>query len=171
MWWWFSNGSPRWRGRDDDHAAHGQPAAANLTGPGGGVANGERQQAGPRGEFHLVGHGEQRRRGRVGSDDVTLLPVGGRDDHDIGHGGGDGRGGKACGFGERQPVGEIGGALGAQDVPLPGVCGRGGGGVGYGQQLLDSRADHGTVDGYAEKGVRRTGGYRGPRTLRWVRQR
>ena len=33
-------------------------------------------------------------------DDAALLPVDGRDNHDSGHGSGDGRGGRACGFGE-----------------------------------------------------------------------
>ena len=31
---------------------------------------------------------------------LAVLPVDGRDNHDIGHGGGDGRGGYACGFGD-----------------------------------------------------------------------
>ena len=90
---------------------------------------------------------------------------------------GTGHGGRACGFGERQPVGGIGRgrALGAQDVLLRGVCGRGGGGIGYGQQLLDSRADHGTVDGYADGYADgysgRLRGHRSPRTWRWGHRR
>ena len=69
-------------------------------GPGGGDADGERQESRDGGEFYVVGDGEQRWGRGIGGDDVAVLPVDGRDNHDIGHGGGDGRGGCAWGFGD-----------------------------------------------------------------------
>ena len=60
--------------------------------------------------------------GESAGDDAAVLPVDGRDDHDIGHGGGDGRGGRTCGFGERQPVGGVGRALGAGGPYYYGAC-------------------------------------------------
>ena len=74
--------------------------APKYPGPGGGDADGERQESRDGGEFHVVGDGEQRWGRGIGGDDVAVLPVDGRDGHDIGHGGGDGRGGCAWGFGD-----------------------------------------------------------------------
>ena len=111
------------------HIRAGNGAGAGPSGSDGGVAFGERRQPGPRGEFHPVGDGAERRQRRIGGDDAALLPVDGRDHHDIGHGSGDGRGGRACAVRKRQSVGGTGRALGARDVPLRGVCGRGGGRV------------------------------------------
>ena len=74
----------------------GAPApapAADQPGPGGAVALGERQQPGYRRLVHPVGDGAQRRRRRRGGDDAALLPVDRRDDYDLRHLGGHGRGG------------------------------------------------------------------------------
>ena len=79
------------------------------TGLGGGVANGERQESRDGGEFHVVGDGEQRWGRGIGGDDAAVLPVDGRDDHDIGHGGGYGRGGCSCGIGDQCAVDIAGG--------------------------------------------------------------
>ena len=129
------------------HIHAGNGAGAGPSGSDGGVAFGERQQPGPRGEFHPVGDGTERRQRRIGGDDATLLPVDGRDHHDIGHGSGDGRGGRACGFGERQAVGGVGRALRAGNILLRGVRGRGGRRVRYGQQLLHIHAGNGAGAG------------------------
>ena len=56
-------------------------------------------------QFHAVGDGEERWCRIWGGDDVALLPVVGRDDLNIGYGGGQGPGSRACRFGEQQPVG------------------------------------------------------------------
>ena len=133
----------------------------------GGDAFGERRQPGPRGEFHPVGDGAERRQRRIGGDDAALLPVAGRDHHDIGHGSGDGRGGRACAVRERQAVGGRGRALGARAILLRRVRGRGGGRVRYGQQLLHIRAGNGAgagpsgSDGGVAFGERRQPGRRG----------
>ena len=52
--------------------------------------------------LHPVGDGAKRWRRGLRGDDAALLPVGGRDHHDVGHRGRYGRGGGACRFGQRQ---------------------------------------------------------------------
>ena len=59
--------------------------------------------------------------------DAALLPVDGRDYHDIRHTGGHGRSGAACRVGDQQRVGESDRAVDAGDVLLRGVRGRGDG--------------------------------------------
>ena len=78
----------------------GGRGGAEVSGPGGGEADGERQESRDGGEFHVVGDGEQCWGRGIGGDDVAVLPVDGRDNHDSGHGGGDGRGGCAWGIGD-----------------------------------------------------------------------
>ena len=76
--------------------------AAGATGPGGSVAEGERQRTGRGDDVHPVGHGEQCRRRRLAVGDDALLPLAGRDHHDDRHAGGGHRcGGGACRVGER----------------------------------------------------------------------
>ena len=72
----------------------------------------------------------------VGGDDAAVLPVDGRDDHDIGHGGGEGRGGCACGIGDQCAVDIADGAGNGWSVLLRGVRGCGDGRIRHDRQLL-----------------------------------
>ncbi len=65
------------------------PTAPDL----GGDAGGGRREPGAGGIVHAVGDGDERGRRRGVGDDAALPPLGGRDDHDNGRGGGSGRGG------------------------------------------------------------------------------
>ena len=57
---------------------------AEVPGPGGGDADGGRiEQSGDGGELYVVGDGEQHGRWGIGGDDVALLPVHGRNHHDV----------------------------------------------------------------------------------------
>ena len=70
-------------------------------GSGCGVSRGKQPYDGSRGGVHVLDDGTERRgRGRSGHD-AALLLVDGCDDLDIGHGGGHGYGGRACGFGKQ----------------------------------------------------------------------
>ena len=94
-------------GNRSDNAA----AAAGRSGPGGGIALGERRHPGRRGGVHAVGDGAERRGRRRCRYNAALLPVAGRDDHDGGHGGGDGRGRRVGGSGDHRGVDLADGAL------------------------------------------------------------
>ena len=83
------------------------------------------------GDVHAVCHGDQRGRRGVGGDDAPLLPLDGRDDHDVGHAGGDGPGRGARGGGHERPVDFAHRAFHGRDVLLRRVRGRGDGRVGH----------------------------------------
>ena len=123
----------------------GARARARVAGPTGaenpcGLGRGQSWRDLHERFLHPVGDGaEQRGRGLRG-DDATLLPVGGRDHHDIRHAGRHGRGGGACRFGEWQCVGGPDRTLDPRNVLLRRVRGRGGRGVRHHQQLLDRLA-------------------------------
>ena len=123
----------------------GAPApapAADQPGPGGAVALGERQQPGYRRLVHPVGDGAQRRRRRRGGDDAALLPVDRRDDYDLRHLGGHGRGGGAFRRGDEPRVDQPDGAVVGGHVLLRRVRGHGDGRVGHDEQLLECRVGH-----------------------------
>ena len=101
-----------------------------------GTPTGERQHAGDGCELYPVGDGEQHGRWRVSGDDAAVLPIDGRDDHDVRHGGGYGRGGCAWGFGDKREVDLADRALDGGHVLLRGVRGRGDGRVGHHEQLF-----------------------------------
>ena len=131
------------RGHGDGRIRHGRQllgvgeggrGGAEVSGPQGRDADGERHESRDGGEFHDVGDGEQHGRRGIGSDDTAVLPVDGRDDHEIGHGGGDGRGGCACGIGDQCAVDITDGDGGS--VLLRGVCGHGDGRIRHDRQLL-----------------------------------
>ena len=69
---------------------------------------------------HVVGDGVERWGRHLASDDAALLPVDGRDDYQLRHRGGHGRGGSAFGFGNECGVDRSGGALDAWKVLLRG---------------------------------------------------
>ena len=73
---------------------------------------------------------------RAGGDDAALLPLGGRGDHDNGHAGGNGPGGRARGGAVDRAVVVAQRADGARHLPLRGVRGRGTGRVRHDQQLF-----------------------------------
>ena len=75
--------------------------------------------------------------GAAVSTTLRYYPIDGRDDHDVRHAGGHGRGGTADGIGKQQPVGGCDGAGDRGDVLLRSVRGRGDGRVGHDEQLLD----------------------------------
>ena len=74
--------------------------------------------------------------GALTSRDAALLPLGGRDHHDVGHGGGHGRRGGAVGVGDERGVDFADHALDGGRVLLRRVCGHGGGRIGHDGQLL-----------------------------------
>ena len=130
----------------DSRADHGTVdgyADTGVPGPGGGDADGERHESRDGGEFYVVGDGEQRGGRGIGGDDVAVLPVHGRNHHDVRHSGGDGSGSGAGRVGEQQQVSRPDGPGEPRDVLLWGVCGCRGRRVGYDQQLLDVGAGHG----------------------------
>ena len=112
---------------------------AGGAGPRGRDADGGRREPrvhGDGGIEHAVGHGHElwRRDGVVG--DATLLPLVGRDDHDVGPAGGNGRGG---GFGRLRDecTGDrTSGAVDGWLVLLRGLRGCGGRRVGHYKQLF-----------------------------------
>ena len=67
----------------------------------------------------------QHGRRKVGGDDAALLPIDGRDDHDVGRAGGDGLRRRAGGVGDERGVDLGDGACDGGCVPLRGVRGRG----------------------------------------------
>ena len=79
------------------------------------------------GAFHLVDNGAERWRRGLGGHDVALLPVNGRDDHDVRRIGGDGRGVGVGRLGERRRVGGPDGAVEPRHILLRRVRGRGDG--------------------------------------------
>ena len=111
---WWSSWIPRGKRREGSGSA-------------GDAAFGERQQSVRWRAIHAVGDGQERGRWSRGGDDAALLPIGGRVDHEIGHGGRHERRGGACRFGNRQGVGRAGGPVHARGVLLRGVRGRGAG--------------------------------------------
>ena len=140
------------RGRGDRRVGHGEQllgiGAGDGTGaeagPGGGIAHGGREQPRDWCDVHAVGDGTERGCWRGGVDDAALLPFDGRDDHDVRHRGGHGRGGQACRFSDQRRVGGADGAVDACAVLLRGVRGRGDRRVGHGEQLLGIGAGDGT---------------------------
>ena len=80
---------------------------------------------------HPVGDGAQRRRRRRGGDDAALLPVDRRDDYDLRHLGGHGRGGWAFRRGDEPRVDQPVGAVVGGHVLLRRVRGHGDGRVGH----------------------------------------
>ena len=99
--------------------------------------------------FTLFGDGAERGRRGVGGHDAAVLPVDGRGDHDVGHGGGHGPGGGTGRVGEQQPVGGSDRAVDLRNLVLRCVRGRGGWRVGHGEQLLGVGAGHGIGGGAA----------------------
>ena len=104
-----------------------------------------------RGDVHAVCDGAKRRGWMIrGGHDAALLPVDGRDYHDIRHTGGHGRGRSACDFGDQQRVGESNRAVDCRDVLLRGLRGRGDGRVGHDQRRSEREGrerGRGQVDG------------------------
>ena len=82
--------------------------------------------------------------GRIlGGHDVALLPLDGRDRHDIRHPGGHGRGCGSCDLGKQQRVGGSARAGDRWNILLRGVCRPGDGRVGHDEQLLGIGRSHG----------------------------
>ena len=121
---------------------HGEQLLGGGGGDGGGAAgprgggSGAGRGGGARRELESAGDGAQCRRRGLAGDDAALLPVVGREHLDLGCGSGHGCGGRAGGGGGRRRVADAERADGAGHVPLRGVRGRGGGRVGYVEQLL-----------------------------------
>ena len=90
-------------------ADHGTGAGARPE-SGGVVSVGEQQRTGRRDDVHGVGIGEKRWGRSLGGHDDALLPVDGRDHHDIRRGGRHGRSTVACPVGNQHPFGESDGA-------------------------------------------------------------
>ena len=88
-------------GIGDGQRASRCDGAGGPSGLGGVGTDGERQRTSRWGVVHPVGDGEERWRRSLGGHDTALLPLDRRDDHDIRHGGGDGRGSGACRFGKQ----------------------------------------------------------------------
>ena len=109
--------------------AVGTPSASDASPAAGGVVHAERD-------------GSQRGRRAFGCDDAALLPVIGRDDFGVGHGGGHGRGGRARGFGHERGVGSSDGAVLCGHLLLRRLRGHRDRGIGHGEQLLQWRARH-----------------------------
>ena len=114
-------------------------------GPGGGYAYGERRQPRGRNGLHLVGDGEEHGQCSVAAHDAAVLPLAGRDDHEVGHAGGHGCGPRAwrCGDQQRIDLGDC--AVEPRDLLLRCLRGRGERRVGNDEQLLLARDGHGTV--------------------------
>ena len=121
-------------------AAAAAAAAADRSGPGD-----FRTRSCKRPRWHhasrvaslAVGLGSERRRCSLGGHDVALLPVDGRDDHDLRHLGGHGRSGGACRWSDQQqPPTRLQCAVVGGHVLLRRVRGRGNGGIGHDEQLL-----------------------------------
>ena len=97
------------RGRRDKRVRHdeqllgvgaGDGTGAEVSGLDGGVTVGKRERTSRGGDIQPVGDGEERWRGQLGGYDAALLPVDGRDDHDLRYGGKHGRGDGAWGLRE-----------------------------------------------------------------------
>ena len=114
----------------------GNAAAAGRSGPGGGIALGERRQPGRRGGVHAVGDDAERRGRRRCRYNAALLPLNGRDDHDGGHGGGDGRGERVGGGRHHRTVDLADGALDTRRILLRRLRRCGDGRVRHHQQLF-----------------------------------
>ena len=149
----------RMRGRGGGRVRHRQQLLGLRRGPGAGAGD---RVAGPTGAedpcglgrgqsgrdlhprcLHPVGDGAQPRGRGLPGDDVALLPLAGRDHHDLGCGGGHGPDGGAGRFGEWQCVGGAERPLDPRDVLLRRVRGYGGGGVRHHEQLLGLAASRG----------------------------
>ena len=114
----------------------GRRGRAGGAGPRGGDAVGGRREPGGRRIVHTVGDGDERGRRGGAVDDGALLPLGGRDDHDLGRGGGNEHGG---GFGrlrEERGVDQACRAIDGGRVLLRNVRGCCAGRVGHDEQLL-----------------------------------
>ena len=105
-------------------------------GPGGRDADGGRREPGAGGIVHADGDGDERGRRLGVGDDAALPPLGGRDDHDNGRAGGNGRGGCAGRLRDERGIDRADGACDLGHVLLRGVRGRGSGRVGHDEQLL-----------------------------------
>ncbi len=111
---------------------YGRGAYAGL---GGAGARCEGQRGDGRGVL-AIGYGDQPGRWAVGGDNGAVPPLDGRDDHDIRHVGGHGRGASACPSARLRGNDSFDGAIHGWHVLLRRVRGRGARGIRHDEQLL-----------------------------------